>query len=91
MKWLKSYRIFESSESLSPEEFCQRYLPGSFGNNKHKVVNGEIQVEGDVHLFNKSLSEIPKFSSVTGFIDVRKNNLKTFEFDVINQKKTRIG
>ena len=77
MKHLKPYKIFESSESLSPEEFCQRYLPGT---NKHKVVNGEIQVEGDVHLFNKELSEIPKFSSVTGFIDVRKNNLKTFEF-----------
>ena len=77
MKHLKPYKIFESSESLSPEEFCQRYLPGT---NKHKVVNGEIQVEGNVHLFNKELSEIPKFSSVTGFIDVRKNNLKTFEF-----------
>ena len=80
MKHLKPYQIFESSESLSPEEFCQRYLPGSFGTNKHTIVNGEIKVEGDVHLFNKSLSEIPKFSSVTGFIDVRKNNLKTFEF-----------
>jgi hypothetical protein len=80
MKHLKPYKIFESSELLSPEDFCQRYLPGSFGTNKHKIVNGEIRVEGDVHLFNKGLSQIPKFSSVTGFIDVRKNNLKTFEF-----------
>jgi len=80
MKHLKPYQIFESSESLSPEEFCERYLPGSFGTNKHKIVNGEIKVEGDVHLFNKGLSEIPKFSSVTGLIDVRRNNLKTFEF-----------
>jgi hypothetical protein len=80
MKHLKPYKIFESSEGLTPEEFCERYLPGSFGTNKHKIVNGEIQVEGDVHLFNKGLSEIPKFSSVTGLFDVRKNNLKSFEF-----------
>jgi hypothetical protein len=80
MKHLKPYKIFESSEGLTPEEFCERYLPGSFGTNKHKIVNGEIQVEGDVHLFNEGLSEIPKFSSVTGLFDVRKNYLKSFEF-----------
>jgi len=80
MKHLKPYKIFESSEGLTPEEFCERYLPGSFGTFKHKIVNGEIRIEGDVHLFNKELSEIPKFGLVTGLIDVRKNNLKTFEF-----------
>lgn len=78
MRHLKPYKIFESSESLTPEEFCEKYLSGNFG--KHKIVNDEIHIEGDVHLFNKELSQIPKFGSVSGLIDVRKNKLKTFEF-----------
>ena len=75
MKHLKPYKIFESSEGLTPEEFCEKYLSGNF-----KITNGEIHVEGDVYLFNKELSQIPKFGSVSGLIDVRKNKLKTFEF-----------
>jgi len=75
MRHLKPYKIFESSEGLTPEEFYERYLSGNF-----KITNGEIHVEGDVYLFNKELSQIPKFGSVSGLIDVRKNKLKTFEF-----------
>jgi len=75
MKHLKPYKIFESSEGLTPEEFCEKYLSGNF-----KITNGEIHVEGDIYLFNKELSQIPKFGSVSGLIDVRKNKLKTFEF-----------
>ena len=78
MKHLKPYKIFESS--VTPEEFCNKYLPGNFGDYKIKIVNGEIHIDGDVNLYGKGLSKIPKFGSVTGFIDVRKNNLKTFEF-----------
>jgi len=80
MRHLKPYKIFESSESLSPEEFCNKYLPQNFINYKYKIVNGEIYLDGDINLFNNGLSKIPKFASVTGLIDVRKNNLKTFEF-----------
>jgi hypothetical protein len=76
MKHLKPYKIFESSEGLTPEEFCERYLI----NNTIKIVGGEIHVDLNVNLFNEGLSEIPKFGSVGGFFNVRKNNLKTFEF-----------
>jgi len=80
MKHLKVFKLFESSEEMTPEEFCEKHLPGSFGTSRYKIVNGEIVMDGDVHLFKKGLSYIPKFASVTGFIDVRSNNLKTFEF-----------
>ncbi len=86
MKYLKPYKIFESSEEMTPEEFCKKYLEyyKAFRlrslNSSWKIINGEIVVEGDVLLQNKELSQIPKFASVTGLIDVRSNNLKTFEF-----------
>ena len=80
MKHLKPYKIFESSEKMTPEEFCKSFTPEAFGISKYKIVGGEIEVEDDVRLFRKELSYIPKFASVTGFIDVRSNNLKTFEF-----------
>jgi hypothetical protein len=81
MKHLKPYKIFESIE-LTPEEFCKEYLEYYMRslNSSWKIMNDEIRVVGDVLLQNKELSQIPKFSSVTGLIDVRKNNLKTFEF-----------
>lgn len=77
MKHLKPYK---SSEEMSTEEFCKSYLTGSFETSRCKIVNDKIVMYGDVHLFNNDLSYIPKFASVTGFIDVRSNNLKTFEF-----------
>jgi len=72
MKYLKSYKIFES---LSVVDFCERYL------QNYKIVGNEVNVNGEVRLYNKGLEHIPiKFESVNGFIDVRNNKLESFEF-----------
>jgi len=72
MKYLKSYKIFESSSAI---DFCEKYL------TNYKIVGDEVDVNGEVKLYGKNLDYIPvKFGYINGFIDVRKNNLESFEF-----------
>jgi len=73
MKYLKSHKVFESTSIV--EDFCNKYL------TNYKIVGDEVNVSGEVRLYNKGLDHIPiKFGMVNGFIDVRNNKLESFEF-----------
>ena len=71
-KLITDYKIFESIDT----DFLKsnRIL-------NYTVVNGEVNVIGNVSLSNRNLDTIPvKFGDVSGFFDCSRNNLKTFEF-----------
>jgi len=47
---------------------------------KYTTIGGEINVNGDVILSGRGLSELPKFGSVSGTFDISNNNFESFEF-----------
>ncbi len=70
MRYIKVFEEFESIDSL-----CQKY-----GIENYAVVDGLVNVDGDVDLRNKSLTEIPiKFGRVSGGFYCNSNKLVSLE------------
>jgi hypothetical protein len=70
MKYLKVFEEFEDIDSL-----CQKY-----GIENYTVVDGLVNVNGDVDLRNKSLTKIPiKFGRVSGGFYCNSNKLTSLE------------
>ncbi len=71
MKYIKSYKIFESID-LELDKILKNYFI-----NKHTLnEDGSIDVNEDVNLLRKNLNEIPfKFNKVKGYFDIRGNKL----------------
>ena len=70
MRYLKVFEEFEDIDSL-----CQKY-----GITNYEIVDGLVNVDGDVDLSNKSLTKIPiKFGSVSGDFYCHLNQLVSLE------------
>jgi len=76
VKHIKKYNESTSSiKMLSISNSILSLIPN------HKVVNDEVIVDGNVELQGKKIDSIPfKFSKINGYINVRNNNLTSFEF-----------
>ena len=72
---IKDYKLFlESNEDI--DYICQKYGIKNYSIND----DGTIDVDGDVHLFNKDLKELPlKFGKVTGYFSCGHNKLNSLE------------
>lgn len=67
-------RFNESKESI--ESICKKYGITNYTIND----DGSIDVDGNVNLFNKGLTNLPlKFRNVTGSFDCRSNKLVSLE------------
>jgi len=70
MRYIKVFEEFEDIDSL-----CQKY-----GIENYTVVDGLVNVDGDVDLRNKSLTKIPiKFGHVSGGFYCNSNKLTSLE------------
>jgi len=70
MRYIKVFEEFEDIDSL-----CQKY-----GIENYTVVDGLVNVDGDVDLSDKSLTKIPiKFGSVSGGFYCNSNKLTSLE------------
>ena len=80
---LYKYKIFikESKELMMPSRrdidlMCKKYRIGNYTINE----DGTIDVDGDVNLYNKGLTELPlKFGKVSGNFSCPNNNLTSLE------------
>ena len=91
MKHLKTYKVFENNSSELIKEL-DRYHIRNYTIN----IDGTIDVDGEVNLFNKGLTKIPfNFSKVTGDFFCDNNQLINLEgcpkevggyFDCANNK-----
>ncbi len=75
MKFLKSYKIFESS-NLELEKQLNVY------NIEDYIINedGSIDANQEVHLYNKNLTEIPfKFNKVNDYFNIAHNQLTSLK------------
>jgi len=69
MKYLKMFEGHQSESEVA--KICRRYRIRNWS-----LVDGLVNVDGDVHLDNIGLTELPlKFGTVTGTFDCRWNNL----------------
>ncbi len=75
MKFIKSYKIFESSNS-ELEQKLKKF------NIKEYIINedGSIDCNQQVHLYGNKLNEIPiKFNKINDYFDISNNNLKSLK------------
>jgi len=82
MKYLKLFENFNKSiryellKLLEIDDICEKYNIKKYTVNP----NGSVDVNGDVYLYNKYLTELPlKFNKVTGSFDCRFNDLTNLE------------
>jgi len=80
MKYLKTYRLFESSTGLtkSQEEFLNRYTKGTWSYNP---ATGLVDVEGDFKCYIKHLMDFKgvRFGKVSGDFNCHTNRLTSLE------------
>jgi len=69
MKYLKMYESYQSESEV--DRICKKW-----GIENWSLVDGLVNVDGDVHLQDKGLTELPlKFGTVTGYFDCEMNKL----------------
>jgi hypothetical protein len=76
MKYLKDYKLFESVNETEIHELCKE-----FGIKNYTInTDGSVDVEGNVYLYNRNLTNFPlKFGSVSGYFNCSDNNLTSLE------------
>ena len=73
MKYLKMFESYQSESAVA--EICDK-----FGIRNWSIVDGLVNVDGNVNLFNRELTELPlKFGTVTGYFHCGGNKLTTLE------------
>ncbi len=76
MKYLKNYKIFESVNEDEIHSICKKYGIENYTIN----TDGNIDVDGNVDLYNKGLIKIPfNFNRVSGFFYCDNNQLTSLE------------
>ena len=74
MKYLKIYEEFDYSDELI-HEICKKYAIENYVIN-----NGLVDVNGDVFLIERGLSDLPlRFGKVSGNFDISENNITSLE------------
>jgi len=76
MKYLKKYRLFESVNEEEIHSICKKYGIENYTINP----DGTIDVDGDVDLYDKSLTKLPlNFNKVSGHFFCEFNKLTSLE------------
>ncbi len=80
MRYLKDYKLFESSkfptDKKEIKKLCKKYKIKNYTINK----NGTVDVDGDVVMVERKLTRLPlKFGKVSGHFDCYGNKLKSLE------------
>jgi len=73
MKYLKLFEGYQSESEVA--KICEQY-----GIKNWSLERGLVDVDGNVNLIGKGLTELPlKFGEVTGYFDCSRNNLTSLE------------
>lgn len=74
MKYLKIYEAFDYSDELI-HEICEKY-----DIENYVINNGLVDVNGDVFLIERGLSDLPlRFGKVSGNFNISENNITSLE------------